>query len=71
MSAIAAIFREIWGLFVDDGSLAAGCLALTAALAAARYTDLISPPLAGLALLLGLLALLAENLRRSARRLKR
>ena len=66
MSAIAAIFREIWSLFVDDGSLA-----LTAALAAARYADLVSPPLAGLALLLGLLALLAENLRRSARRLKR
>ncbi len=68
MSAARRILREILHLFVDDGSLA---IALILWSAAAFWLLPSLPVNAGwdaVILLLGYLALLAENLRRSARR---
>ena len=68
MSAVLGILREILHLFVDDGSLA---IALVLWSAAAFWLLPRLPVGAGWdagVLLLGYLAILGENLRRSARR---
>jgi hypothetical protein len=66
MRALAAICREIAGLFVEDGSLAAVALLWLALVAALTRVA----PMAwdGVVLFLGLAALLAENTRRAAKR---
>ena len=67
MNTIAAALRELIGLFVDDGSLAAGILALVAALAALVHFGMIgATPAAGL-LVAGLVIVLGETVRRAAR----
>jgi hypothetical protein len=66
MRAVAAAVKEIAGLFVDDGSLA---LAAIAWLALVAILVRVAPAAwDGVALFLGLAALLIENTRRSARR---
>ena len=65
MSVLAAILREVAGLFVDDGSLALAILVVVA-IAAALAPDL--PLLAGATLVLGCLGVLLVNVVRAARR---
>ena len=68
MSLARQVLNELFGLFVDDGSLAVAILALVAALAALARLGLVTPPLGGGLLALGLAGLLLENLFRSARK---
>jgi hypothetical protein len=68
MSAAKAIVRELLALFVDDGALALGILAVV--LAAGVLCALVptaSPP-GGALLLFGSLAVLAVNVARAGRR---
>ena len=70
MKIISLIFKELFGLFVDDGSLAIGILALVAALAVLMQTGL--PPIfAGPLLFIGCVALLVENVARTVRAKRR
>jgi hypothetical protein len=68
MNMLAAVIRELFGLFVDDGSLALGVLAvvLLAAVSMALVPDL--PLATGAILLLGCLGALLVNLAKAARR---
>jgi hypothetical protein len=68
MKAFVAIWNEVLGLFIDDGSLAAAILVLVGAVALLRSTGVVGPPLAGGLLFGGLVLILLENVRRSARR---
>ena len=68
MSTLGGIFREVIGLFVDDGSLALAIIAVVlfpATVAAIAPDD---PLVAGGVLVLGCLGVLAANVSRSARR---
>jgi hypothetical protein len=68
MKALGESLRELFGLFVDDGSLALALIAWTA-LAAVGLQHLPLPPESQSPILfLGYLAILAENLWRTARR---
>jgi hypothetical protein len=68
MNALSAVFRELLGLFVDDGSLALAILAVVmlAAISVALIPD--TPLAAGAILLLGCLGVLSANVARAARR---
>ena len=68
MNALRAVFRELAGLFVDDGSLALEILTVVvlAALCAALIPEV--PLAAGGILLLGCLGVLFANVARAARR---
>jgi len=65
MKLIVAIVEEIWGMFVDDGSLAVLSLALIAIVTAA--VKLLSLPAAwgGLMLAMGCMAILAYSVDRA------
>jgi hypothetical protein len=68
MSAIRTILAELLGLFVDDGALALFAALLVAAVTVAVKL-LALPALAGAALLLvGCIAILADSVRRAAKR---
>ena len=70
MKILAGIFRELTGLFVDDGSLALAILAVVAVVAALMATGL--PPLAGGPLLFLLCAgVVVENVLRTMRAKRR
>jgi hypothetical protein len=68
MSMLEAVFRELLGLFVDDGWLALAILAVVmlAAISAALIPDI--PLAAGAILLFGCLGVLLANVARAARR---
>ena len=68
MNTVGAALRELLGLFVDDGALAAEILAVVmlAAAAAALVPDV--PLAAGAFLLLGCLGVLMASVARAARR---
>jgi hypothetical protein len=68
MNALAAVVREVAGLFVEDGSLALEIAAVVvlAALSAALLPDL--PLAVGGILLLGCLGVLLANVARAVRR---
>jgi hypothetical protein len=68
MTTLAAVLRELAGLFVDDGSLALAIVAVVvlAGISAALMPDL--PLAAGGILLLGCLGVLFANVARAARR---
>jgi hypothetical protein len=68
MNAPRAVFRELFGLFVDDGSLALAIVAVVmlAAISVALIPD--APLAAGAILLLGCLGVLSANVARAARR---
>lgn len=68
MPLLTSIFRELLGLFVDDGALALHLLALIAAVAAAVRLAGLDPLLGGALLLVGCIAILALSLRRMLRR---
>ncbi|GAC1335658.1 MAG: hypothetical protein NVSMB26_20700 [Beijerinckiaceae bacterium] len=67
MNNLKAVVVALLGLFVDDGSLAFAVLGtvLVAAVLAHLFPD--SPAIAGGALMLACIAILAENILRSAR----
>ncbi|HEY3643269.1 MAG TPA: hypothetical protein VGL31_19395 [Xanthobacteraceae bacterium] len=68
MSMPGAVFRELLGLFVDDGSLALAILAVVmlAAISVALIPDI--PLMAGAILVFGCLGVLLANLAIAARR---
>jgi hypothetical protein len=68
MTALNAIFREVAGLFVDDGALALEIIAIV--LLAGVFARLLPdrPVAAGGILLIGCLAALGANVARAARR---
>jgi uncharacterized membrane protein YhaH (DUF805 family) len=68
MSMPGAVFRELLGLFVDDGSLALAILAVVmlAAISVALIPDI--PLVTGAILLFGCLGVLLANLAIAARR---
>ena len=68
MNPVVSIFRELVGLFVDDGSLA---LAILVVVALAGVFSILKPDMplaAGALLLFGCLAVLLLNVGRAARR---
>ncbi len=67
MSLLRTVWREAWGLFVDDGSLAIGAIVAVAICAVLVRLGL-DPRWAALALAAALLAVLVENVGRSARK---
>ena len=67
MSLLRTIWSELFGMFVDDGSLAIAILAWVAVLAGLLAVVPFSPNAAGIVFFLGLAALLVENLLRRAR----
>lgn len=71
MSSFVAGLKQLVGLFVDDGGLAVGIVALVAALAMLVRLDWIgATPAAGL-LAVGLVLLLLETVWRAARNRRR
>ncbi|CDX62909.1 conserved hypothetical protein [Mesorhizobium plurifarium] len=67
MSVIRLVFKELIGMFVDDGSLALLALILIALIAAAVKLLALPPLVGGVLLLAGCLAILVESTRRAAR----
>lgn len=65
---VRQIWQEVLGLFVDDGSLAAAILMLVGCVGVLRGASVIGAPLGGGLLFGGLVLILLENVRRSARR---
>jgi hypothetical protein len=68
MKTILAILREVAGLFVDDGSLALAILAVVAVAAFLAVVLKVSALAVGLVLLGGCVAVLIENVIRTAHR---
>ena len=64
---IRLVFKELVGMFVDDGNLALLALILIALVAAAVKLLALPPLIGGLLLLAGCLAILLESTRRAAR----
>jgi hypothetical protein len=71
MRALGAILRELVGLFVDDGSLAAGAVVWAALCGWGLPLLGMGPRTQGAMLVLGLAALLLENTLRASGRLRR
>ena len=67
MNALGAVWRELLGLFVDDGALALGILAVVmlAAISVALAPN--APLAAGIILLLGCLGVLSASVTRAVR----
>jgi hypothetical protein len=65
---MSAIWREIIGLFVDDGWLAIGALGWIVCFAALRYFGAVGGPLAGPLLFIGCVVILTLSLWRAIRR---
>jgi hypothetical protein len=68
MKTLLAILREVAGLFVDDGSLAFAILAVVAVAAFLAFVLKASALTVGLVLLGGCVAVLIENVIRTAQR---
>ncbi|MDX8531952.1 hypothetical protein RFM41_07635 [Mesorhizobium sp. VK25A] len=67
MNVIRLVFKELVGMFVDDGSLALLALILIALITAAVKLLALPPLIGGFVLLVGCLAILLESARRAAR----
>jgi len=67
MNTLRAVLAEIAELFVDDGSLASFAIVLILLVAGAVKILDVPPLWGGLALLVGLVAILVESLSRAAR----
>lgn len=68
MKILDTIVRELFGLFVDDGSLALAILALLGVIAVLMHEALIGKGLAATVLVAGSILVLVENVVRTARR---
>lgn len=71
MQWIRSIAREIWGLFVDDGSFAAGILVWLAIVMLLLRRVAWLERFGGVVLFVGLSALLIENVLRYARKARK
>jgi hypothetical protein len=67
MKILNTIARELFGLFVDDGSLALAILALLGTIAVLMHGALMDKGLAAIALVAGSILILIENVVRTAR----
>ena len=67
MTKLSVVLKELFGLFVDDGSLALAILAWVAIVAALMRLAGVSGAVGGGLLFLGLAAILIENVWRAAR----
>jgi hypothetical protein len=67
MSLLRTILAELWGLFVDDGSLVIAVMAWVLVTAVCLHNHVIDPGPAAVLLPLGIVVLLAETVIRSAR----
>ncbi|TMV47088.1 hypothetical protein FGG78_40840 [Thioclava sp. BHET1] len=68
MQLLTSIFKELLGLFVDDGNLALQLVVLIALVAAAVRLGGLAPLAGGGLLLAGCIVILALSLRRMMRR---
>jgi hypothetical protein len=68
MSRLGAIFHELIGLFIDDGSLAIGILVWIAIVALALPALGVPEVWRAILLFIGCVVILIENVTRSARR---
>jgi hypothetical protein len=68
MRWIKSVAREVWGLFVDDGSFAAGIVVWLAVVLLAMRRVAWGARFGGVVLFVGLAAVLIENVLRYARR---
>lgn len=67
MNALGTILSELLALFVDDGSLVLAVILWVLGGAICLRAQVIPPPVEALLLFVGIAALLAENVVRSAR----
>ena len=67
MSFLSSVVAELFGMFVDDGSLAIAILVWVTVIAALQASALLAPAIVGILLFLGLAVLLVENVLRRAR----
>jgi len=65
---LSAVFKEIFGLFVDDGSLAVAILAWVGLISLLTLRQSIDGQWAGLLLFAGLVVILIESVYRQASR---
>lgn len=70
MNGMVQVLKEIWGLFVEDGSYAIAILVWTA-IVVFLLTLIVPDVWRGPCLFLGLIAVLIENVTRSARKLRK
>ncbi|WP_102225409.1 hypothetical protein [Acidimangrovimonas sediminis] len=68
MQLMSSILKELYGLFVDDGSLALQLVVLIAVLAALAKSGSVAPLPAAFLLILGCIAILGFSLHRMTRR---
>jgi hypothetical protein len=68
MSRIAGALRELFGLFLEDGSLTVGILICVAGAMLVTHRGVITPPWRGPLFVAGLAIVLLENVRRTARK---
>ena len=68
MKTINTLLRELFGLFVDDGSLALAILALLAVIALLVFEAVVTTNQAAVLLVAGNIALLVGNVVRSSAR---
>ena len=68
MKFLQSVLTELFGMFVDDGSLAIAILAWVAIIALVQRLAVLPPAVVGALLFLGLAGLLIENVLRRARK---
>ncbi|QWW70069.1 hypothetical protein [Rhizobium sp. WYJ-E13] len=68
MNILKIAFRELIGMFIDDGALALFSLLLVLGVGLAVETMLIGPTAGAVLLVAGCLVILAESVMRAARR---
>ena len=68
MKFLGSVLTELFGMFVDDGSLAIAILVWVAIIGLVQRLAFLPPALAGGLLFLGLAGLLIENVLRRARK---
>ena len=68
MTFLRSVLAELFGMFVDDGSLALAILAWVAVIAAVQSLAAVPASMIGILLFLGLALLLLENVMRRARK---
>jgi hypothetical protein len=68
MSILRIAFKELIGMFIDDGALALFSLLLVLGVGLAVRSGLIGPTAGAVLLVAGCLAVLAESVARAARR---
>ena len=68
MNSLNMIIKEIFGLFVDDGSLAYATLGLLGVIALLVHEAVVDSNLAGVVFVAGVIIVLIENVVRTAKR---